>query len=276
MLASACSLVAACAVVRGLFPSASTPIHTTTSADTINTIGLRLSSKRPGVAGNAARRTAVAAAAGADGDEGDRQAFLAGHRSVPIPRLLDHRESPTRVKSSIRGGGEEAAATVQDVNARARNTSIGGTQPGDSRGERGGQSLSLPSRPPVNGQPYRSSPTEASPAATAMTTTRRATVVDEGDDPLGESEVEESGSSASVAYNSEATSDVGEGEDICSPLEVVGLSHCPEMILDGDGGGAGINAIIEKMLDAKTEMLRQVHSTTQMMAYMKVLENVSV
>lgn len=43
----------------------------------------------------------------------------------------------------------------------------------------------------------------------------------------------------------------GGDDGICAPLEVVGLEDCPELTSDG-------GAILEKMLAAKTDLLRQV------------------
>lgn len=255
-MASVCSLVAAGAAVCALSPSDSSPIHTTTSTTSTGTIGLRSSSKQPtAVAGNSAAETT---AAGEHGNRGDHQDSMAGHTFLPIPQREDDGESPTPVTPAVGGGGEEAAATVQDGNARAGNAS-GGIQTGESQGRRGGQSPPLPSRPQAKGRPYQN-PAEA--AAAAMTTTRRATMVEGGDDPQGQSDAEGSESTTSLAHELEATSvdGEGEGEGMCSPLEVVGLDDCPELIPDGEGGDVGSNAVINKMLEMKADMLRQVHN----------------
>lgn len=143
---------------------------------------------------------------------------------------------------------------MQRVNASGRKQIVG------SQGELGGWSPPPASGPLVDDQPHHNAGEAAAVTTMVATTTRVATVAEEGDGPRGLPEPEPNGpgSTTPVAQDSEASTDVGKGDGICSPLEVVGLNNCPELSPDGDGSDVGSNAIIKKMLETKADMLRQV------------------
>lgn len=279
LVASACSLVAAgTTVVCGLLPSSRTPLHSTTSTTT------------------ATAAAATVARGDGDGDGGDRHAFPAGRTFISVPPLQydanpnpqadpatdgftnkrwwerrklvagdGHISNSTPVSAaplnfvgvgeelSTKEGGEEAEAMVEGVDAWAENAKTAGNQ---GRQDGGGPPLS--SRRLGDGQPDRI------PASALPTTGRRTAALEIN--PQGQTEREVDGNSTPVTHNLTPTGGEGqgdgggEGEGICSPLEVVGLGDCPELIPDGAEGAVGSNAIIEKMLDAKAEMLRQVHN----------------
>lgn len=265
-MASACfSLVAAGAAVCGLLPAGRTPLHTITTAD--------------------------GGGGGGYVDVVDHNAFPAAQMFFPVPPPHDHDANPSianpaaadvsthktrwgrrnRVtddghisgsaplstallniggggEGSPAAGGEEAEAAAVEVTAGTTNT-VGGTKTARGQGvpDGGIRTLRSPSLGD-HGQAYRNS--------AATTATRRRTTALEID-PRGPSEREGSGSTTPATHDFTATG-AGEGDGVCSPLEIVGLGDCPEMIPDGEGGGVGSNAIIKTMLDAKADMLRQV------------------